>query len=627
MIRISRGDFVDEFGRTLMLRGVNLAGSSKVPFTPNGATYRRDGFFDHRNVSFIGRPFPLEQADEHFSRLRSWGLTFLRFLVTWEAIEHAGAGIYDDAYLDYVRQIILKAGEYGIQLFIDPHQDVWSRFTGGDGAPGWTLEAVGMDLTRLQETGAAIVHALHGDPFPQMIWPTNTHKLASATMFALFFAGNDLAPCTKIEGEPAQEFLQRHYIAAFRRLAHWIRDLPNVAGFDTMNEPMRGYMGVDDLNECCGRPRLGEFPAPLQAMLLASGIPQEVDVWEIDLRGNRRTSTRLINPQGMRLWRDGIECIWRDNGVWDFAADGSPRLLRPNHFSQVKGRLFDFNQDYYRPFANRFAREIREEAPGTLIFIETEPSNPPPRWSEDDAADIVYAPHWYDVVPLLLKRFYSFIAADYHTGRLVILPHNIRRSFRSQLQKFRLEASQSLRGAPVLIGEVGVPYDLNHKYAYRTGNFNVQVNALDRTLQALEDNLLSCTIWNYTPDNTNERGDQWNDEDFSIFSRDQQWDPGDINSGGRSLPALIRPYPIATAGKPVQVKFDIHKKRFEYVFDHDPGIDAPTELYVPNFQYPRGFTVTAPAGTAYPDSETQRLKYKPAAPGGRHTILITPRTG
>lgn len=109
--------FKDEKGRTLLLRGVNLGGSSKVPFTPDGATHKREEFFNHREVSFIGRPFPLDEADEHFARLRSWGFTFLRLLTTWEAIEHPGPGQYDLGYLEYLRKIVEKAGglwDYGL---------------------------------------------------------------------------------------------------------------------------------------------------------------------------------------------------------------------------------------------------------------------------------------------------------------------------------------------------------------------------------------------------------------------------------------------------------------------------------------------------------------------------------
>ncbi len=133
---IDGSKFKDEFGRTLMLRGVNLGGSSKVPYQPDGATYLTADFYNHRDISFIGRPFPLSEADEHFSRLKSWGFNFLRFLVTWEAIEHAGPGIYDRDFLEYIRAIVEKANQYDINMFIDPHQDVWSRFSGGDGAPG-----------------------------------------------------------------------------------------------------------------------------------------------------------------------------------------------------------------------------------------------------------------------------------------------------------------------------------------------------------------------------------------------------------------------------------------------------------------------------------------------------------
>lgn len=64
---------------------------------------------------------------------------------------------------------------------------MWSRWTGGDGAPGWTFDLIGMDITRLDATGAAVTHEMHGDPFPRMIWPSNSSKLGSGTLFTLFF--------------------------------------------------------------------------------------------------------------------------------------------------------------------------------------------------------------------------------------------------------------------------------------------------------------------------------------------------------------------------------------------------------------------------------------------------------
>lgn len=81
-------------------------------------------------------------------------------LVPWEALEHAGPGKYDQEFIDYLILVLRKAADYGIAVFIDPHQDTWSRFSGGSGAPGWTFEVMGLDLTMFSETGASHVHQL-----------------------------------------------------------------------------------------------------------------------------------------------------------------------------------------------------------------------------------------------------------------------------------------------------------------------------------------------------------------------------------------------------------------------------------------------------------------------------------
>ena len=610
--------FKDDEGRTLILRGVNLGGSTKVPFRPDGATHVREGFYDHRDVSFVGRPFPLAEADEHFSRLREWGFTFLRFLVTWEAVEHAGPGLYDAEYLEYLYRVVQKAGEHGIRLFIDPHQDAWSRLSGGDGAPGWTFEAVGMDVTHFSETGAAIVHSVHGDPFPRMIWPTNYSKLAAATMFTLFFGGDDFAPQTKIDGEPVQEFLQRHYIEAIKRIALRLKGLPNVVGYDTMNEPSAGFIGRANLNDSAGGMlRLGESPTPFQAMLLGAGFPQEVEVWDFGVIGFKQRGRRLVNPDGARVWREGRECVWRENGVWDVGESGTPRLLRPDHFAPA-----DFANDYLRPFANRYAREIRSVDPEAIIFVEGDPAGGNPDWGPEDAPDVVNGSHWYDGLTLFTKRFIPFLGVDMHTGKFVLGRKRVQRSFVEQLERAKIRAAEQMGDVPTLIGEFGIPFDMHKKEAYRTGDFSRQVQAMDASFRAMEANLLSCTLWNYTADNDNRRGDQWNGEDLSIFSRDQQADPDDANSGGRALEAVVRPYPRAVAGEPLRMDFDIRRGIFEIEFRHDPRVTAPTEIFVPNYQYPNGYEVEVSDGTYEVDRAGQMLTYRRGDERDVHLVRV-----
>lgn len=92
-------------------------------------------------------------------------------------------------------------------VIMDPHQDVWSRFSGGSGAPYWTYIAAGMNPKHFKETEAAIVHNTADDPtaFPRMIWSTNYDRLAAATMFIMFFAGRHYTPKAILDGQNIQD--------------------------------------------------------------------------------------------------------------------------------------------------------------------------------------------------------------------------------------------------------------------------------------------------------------------------------------------------------------------------------------------------------------------------------------
>jgi hypothetical protein len=114
--------------------------------------------------------------------------------------------------------------------------------------------------------------------------------------------------------------------------------------------------------------------------------------------------------------------------------------------------------------------------------------------------------------------------------------------------------------------------------------------------EAMDRLLISSTQWNYTAANRNDAatGDNWNQEDLSIYSRDQSTGPNDPDSGGRAVKGFCRPYARREQGEPKSVKFDAGAGVFTLIFDADPKIDAPTEIYVPPAHFPSGVRIDAP---------------------------------
>jgi hypothetical protein len=136
---------------------------------------------------------------------------------------------------------------------------------------------------------------------------------------------------------------------------------------------------------------------------------------------------------------------------------------------------------------------------------------------------------------------------------------------------------------------------------------------------ALDALKLSAAWWNYTATNRNDPaiGDGWNQEDMSLFSRDQQ---DETNDGGRGTAGFARPYVRAAQGRLVCMRFDAPGGRFEAVIDADPRA-GPTEIAAPVAAYPDGFDVEAPADCRVERSEgAVRID---AARAGPLTVSLT----
>jgi Glycoside hydrolase family 5 C-terminal domain/Cellulase (glycosyl hydrolase family 5) len=613
--------FVDRTGRVMILHGINVGGSSKLPYTPLIASHQKENFYESvYTVSFVGRPFPLKQADDHFKRLQQWGYRFVRLVITWEAIEHAGPGRYDEDYLDYVQAIVKKAATYNINIFIDPHQDVWSRFTGGDGAPYWTLEKVGFDPLKFTETGSAVIHNIKGDLFPRMIWPTNYNKLGAATMFTLFFGGNDFAPSLKIDSVSAQDYLQTHYINAIKQVAMKLKGLPNVIGFDTFNEPDAGYIGMKDLT-AHGLIKKGTMPTPFQGMVLGDGNSLEIGRFEFALTGAKEKGKIIVNPNKFSAWKNSSHDSWKEARVWDYDIQQKPVLLKPNYFSVRKGKPVDFSEDYFKPFVKKYKEAIHSVDSNWLIFAEAALLHELPKFTESEADNMVNAGHWYDAATLLTKEYSSWFGVDVVKGKAVFGKRAIRKTFHSNMAKKKEETESALGNKPTLIGEFGIPYDLAEKNAYKTGDFADQEECLDRSFQAMESHLLSYALWNYTADNDNIHGDQWNGEDLSIFSKSQQKNVNEMNSGGRALKAAIRPYPYKVAGEPMEYFFDMDDGEFYLKFKAGQSIAAPTEIFVPKFHFKKGFEVFTSPGRLEFDKGNDLLLFYPEKEGEQILVV------
>lgn len=183
------GRFVDENGRTVILRGVNVAGSSKVP------------------------PFTAALEPGIFAPLRDLGMNVVRLLFVWEAFEPV-KGAYESAYLEGYAGAVKAAGEQGLHVIVDVHQDGFSRASIGGCGDGFPLWAVPSGVTKAA--------------------PDNGPSCAD---WGIRMQSDDdmLAAWSAFHSDA--EGVRTAYLAMLRAVSKRLAGEPAVIGYDLLNEP------------------------------------------------------------------------------------------------------------------------------------------------------------------------------------------------------------------------------------------------------------------------------------------------------------------------------------------------------------------------------------------------------
>jgi hypothetical protein len=662
----------DDHGRYIFLNGINVSGSTKAPevdAATNEASYRK-------------KPFPIEDADRELRRLRDMGFDSIRLLVMWEAVEPQ-RGKYDDEYVAYIKEIVRMAGQYGIRVLMDFHQDMFTRFlkvkynehpkygepgsieatvtalvppytdeVKGDGAPRWVVESCLQEknlsspnwgtprlvsglgpeerskIIQLYQklTGAGdageipewidYVSSAAPPPFPpnettDMLPFTNWGVTAALSadverMYGCLLAGDKLFPGLQKDGVNIKDYLQEAYAGAWARVAREVAGMPNIIGYDIMNEPQGNFIILTAL-----------------AGMMNLGLPEGARQMLVDMMGEEKGSLLYDVIVALRLLPPDTS----KETLQKFGLDGVDMFT-------ALGLNLGFDRTYLKPFYERVGQAILAEDPNAVIFIEpsmnitsllgsgigggmwdmsmTHPEGIP---------QVVYAPHVY-------ADIYPFIGFNQPPRDLSV--EEVRyRDYTAQMEGVRSLAAHSLGNVPVVFGEFGTYYNFNGIEKSIENDYIVSSHVLDNYYEAFEGLFQSRMLWCYSPENTYEYGEGWNKEDFSNI---------DPNGNPRSERAWSRPFARALAGKPVSTHFysDYH------YFDPDKGkqdplhefevryqskeTDAPSEIFVPEVQYPDGFYVWISDGECYYDHRTHLLYHYPQLddPDAEHWVRIRP---
>ncbi|PBK62864.1 hypothetical protein ARMSODRAFT_1024423 [Armillaria solidipes] len=422
--------------------------------------------------------------DEHFSGLRRWACTF-------KAVEHAG--------LLYSRP--------SLRAFVALHQAMWLCYSGGSGAPAWTLDAVGFDLHKLEDIGSVWLKGVKGGGHveeEQGLWLCgySVHKARRGDYGYVLLGGRRLRAQGEAQASARRRcicprILQGAFLAMFENFDRAVGDLEVVIGFEMTNEPHRvylesQYLHVFDYNTDF---HLVNMPAAFVSFRLGASHPTEVPVYTRS--SPMPTRKNLIH------------------GAWEWDVDRNEAvILRQNYF--VKHPMTGQKVDWYDDFSIRSFRKVipNEFCPETL---SPRKSNCRTWFMRRTGMNALFSKAFRDFTVDVhgLSRVRDFSAFVQYLSK----PLDARDKYSLQIKNIVEHGCKTLSERPVIIGECSTPVDLNKKETFASDNWLWQTRIMDAMITGLERTLVSYTLWCYNPSNDDATGDNWNGAIFWCFSR------------------------------------------------------------------------------------------------------------
>ncbi|MBN2497385.1 MAG: cellulase family glycosylhydrolase [Deltaproteobacteria bacterium] len=494
--------------------------------------------------------------------------------------------------------------------------DLYQSLTGDEGDPS-EAEWVGYFLASLP--GPFPVDET-SDLLPFTFWGiSHMASLDVARCYGCMFAGDALYPELRVGGRSVQEHLQSAYTEAWAQVATRVGHLPNVLGYDLMNEPGGNFLVL----------------TAIAGMIQAGAAEGALGVL-VDLLGDEDGQRAYDALLALKLLPPDTEEETLER--WGLAGLDILAALEMN---------INFDEHYMRPFYERVGMTIQAIDPDAVVFIETSLSAESllgsggiggiwedPMIRPEGIDQVVFAPHWYpDIYPMLgfnqPPRTFSIEEVRY-------------RDYRPALEQAARPAQYSLGNLPVVFGEFGTYFNFNGIETARAQGYQVSAQILDNYYEAFEAMGMSRIQWCYSPENDHELGDLWNHEDFSVVGPDLE---------PRGWQAYSRPHARALAGKPISSHYYSPLHYFDPDAYEVPPVgefelryatkecSAPTEIVIPrgacledappggicpDSVYPDGFYVWLSDGHCQFDPVRRILYHMPSLdqPGTEHRVRI-----